>query len=65
MRNHQPLIAEYRHASDRVHALGMQEMRKLGQVVNSDMVRTRKRMIERDINASVAIFYIENYRIPA
>src|SRR5579863_4063435 len=46
MRNYQALVTKHGNAGNRMHALRMQKMGELGQVMNRNMVPARQRMIE-------------------
>src|SRR5580692_10741875 len=65
MCNHQAFVTKDGHSRNRVHTLRMQEMGELRQVVNRDMMPASQRVIEWNVDAAVAIFYIEDHRIPA
>src|SRR5208282_6689989 len=65
MRNHQPLVAKDSDSSDGMHALRMKEMGELREVMNRNMVCAGQRVSEGNVDASIAIFHIENHGISA
>src|SRR5580692_6976625 len=65
MRNHQSLVTKDGHSGNGMHTLRMQEMGEFRKVMNRDMMPASQRMIEWNVDAAVAILYIENHRIPA
>ena len=60
------LVPKYRDTSNRVHALGVQESGKLGQIRDHGTALLRgQRVIESYVENSVTILYVEYHRIAA
>src|ERR1700733_11019825 len=58
-------VAEDGDPGDGVHVFGVQEVDKLGQVVDIDLVFVEQRMLEGDVYVAVAIFDIEDDGVAA
>src|SRR5580700_5107014 len=65
MLDHQALVAEDGDAGNGVHVFGMQEVDELRQVVNVDLMLAEQRVLERNGDAAIGIFDVENYGVAA
>ncbi len=65
MLHHQPFVAEDGDARDGMHVLGVQEVNKLWQVMNVDLMFAEQRMFEGNIHAAIGILNVENDGVAA
>ncbi len=59
------LVAEDGDAGDGVHVFGVQEVDELWQVVNVNLMLAEQRMLERNVDAAIGIFDVEDDGVAA